>query len=83
MNGEPAYTDLQVWNEDIWGNVVAIISIRGQVNRMIGEYMLFTLYATMCPTPYQKPTDIGNNIAYSKRATQVTRKSIKDILERN
>ena len=59
------------------------MSIGGQGNGLIGDYMPAALYATICPTPYQKPTNPGNNPYYPTGATQVTRESIKDIWERD
>ena len=45
--------------------------------------MLSTLYATIFPTPYQKPTNTGNNPSYPTESTEKTRDSTKDIWERN
>ena len=42
------------------------------------DYMSATLYAKICPTPYQKITDPGNNTVYpiEIETTQVVRKSV-------
>ena len=80
---DPSYTGIQVWNEEIWGNLAAIMSIRGQGNGLIGDYMLSTLYARIFLTPYQKPTNAGNNPYYPIGATQVERKIIKDTWDHN
>ena len=47
MNSEYTYTDLQVWNEEIWVNVALVPSIRGKGNGLVGDYMSSTLYATI------------------------------------
>ena len=83
VNSEATYTGLQLWNEDIWFNVAAFMSIGGQGNGLIGDYMPAALYATICPTPYQKPTNPGNNPSYSTGATYLAYKSIKDNWERS
>ena len=80
-NSEPTYTDLQVWNGYVWVNVSAIMSIVGQCNCLIGYYLLSTLYATIFPTPCQKPTNLGKNTPHPRGATQAARKSIKDTWE--
>ena len=74
----PTYTDLQVLNGEVWSNVVAIMLIGGQVNGMIGYYMLYTCYATIFLPSYQKPTNPANNPAYPTGATQAAQESIKD-----
>ena len=78
VNSKPTYTYLQVWNGDIWGNISAIMSIGGQGNKLIGDYISATLYTTICLKPYPKPTNPGNNLACPTGATQAAYESIKD-----
>ena len=70
-----------MWNEDIWGNVATIISIWGQENGLIGDYMSTTIYVTICLTPHQKLTDIEKTV-YPIGATKAAREIIKDNWER-
>ena len=47
-----------------------ILSIRGQCNGLIRDYMLSMLYTKICPTLNQKPTNLGNNTSYPIGSTQ-------------
>ena len=77
------YIGLKVWNEDMWGNVTFIPSIRGQGNRLIGYYMSPTLYARIFLTPYQKATNPDKSLSYPTGATQAACNIIKDTWERD
>ena len=60
-----------------------IMAILGQGNGIIGDYMSDTFYATIWLTPYQKPTDPGNNPAYPTGSTQAASEIIKYTWERD
>ena len=83
VNSEPNYIDLQVKNEEIWDNLVAILSIVGKGNGITGDYMYPTLYTTICLTPYQKHTNPGKHPYYLTGSTKSAHESIKDNWERN
>ena len=81
VNSEPTHNFLQVWNKEIWGNVVEILSIGGQGKGVIWDYLSYTLYAKIWLAPYQKPTYSGDNTAYPTGKTQEACKIIKDSQE--
>ena len=72
-----------MWNEHIYVNVVAILSIGGQGNRLIGNYMSSTLYMKIFLTPIQKTNNPGVNLTYPIGSEQESRESINNKWERD
>ena len=61
--------------------MAVIPSKEKQGTGLIGEYIPYTLWATICLTPYQKPIKPGNNTSYPTGAIQDGTKIIKDTWE--
>ena len=61
MEIEPKYSNLQVRNKEIWGNVVAVLLLTVQGKCLLGDYMTPTLYYTISSNSYLTPSDKGTN----------------------
>ena len=72
------YSNIQVWNEDIWGNVAAVPPITGQGNVLLGNYMTPTLYDTIFTNPYLTLSDLETDPMYPLCAAMVSRDNTKD-----
>ena len=83
IESKPMYSYLQVWNEEIWGDVVAVLSLIGQGNGLLGDYTTPTLYTTIYTNPYLTPHNPGTNATYPPGATMVARDNIKDNWKRD
>ena len=80
IKSESTYRNFQVWNEYIWGDMAAALSLAIQGNSLLVYYMTPTLYDTICINPYLTPSDPGMNPMYPLGETMVSIDNIKDTL---
>ena len=73
---KPKCSYLKVLDEVIWGNVVYVLSLTGQGNNLLVDYMKPTLCTTISVNPHLTPINPGTNPMYPMGTTMVARENI-------